>query len=161
MHRRQTRKWQTYFYVLHKVTAMLGNIKYFNALERLGAREISGKQWTVGCVLYIDPQTFKTFIISPTVLVLVGIFYWCEETPWLQQLLQRKTFNWVWLIVNYNYGRKHGGMWADMVLERELRVLHLYWQTAGTASDTRSVLRFWNHKANTLLGSDTLQQCHL
>jgi hypothetical protein len=33
-------------------------------------------------------------------------------------------------IVYYHHGRKHGSMQADMVLEKELRVLHLDLQTA-------------------------------
>ena len=34
-------------------------------------------------------------------------------------------------LVYYHYGRKHGGMQADMVLEEELRALHLDQQAAG------------------------------
>jgi hypothetical protein len=33
-------------------------------------------------------------------------------------------------LVPYQYGRKHGSMQADMVLEKELRVLYLNWQEA-------------------------------
>ena len=38
--------------------------------------------------------------------------------------------------VHYHHGRKHGSMQADMVLEKELRVLHLDPQAAGRESDT-------------------------
>jgi hypothetical protein len=36
-------------------------------------------------------------------------------------------FNWGWLrgSVHYHHGRKHGHVQTDMVLEIELRVLHL------------------------------------
>jgi hypothetical protein len=34
-------------------------------------------------------------------------------------------------LVHYYHGRKHGGMQADMALEKELRVLRLYLQLAG------------------------------
>jgi hypothetical protein len=34
-------------------------------------------------------------------------------------------------IVNYHHGRKHGGMQANMVLEKELKILHLDSQVAG------------------------------
>ena len=34
-------------------------------------------------------------------------------------------------LVHYHHGRKHGGMQADMVLEEELRALHLDQQAAG------------------------------
>jgi hypothetical protein len=32
-------------------------------------------------------------------LVLVNVLYCCEETPWPQQFLQRKTLNWGWLTI--------------------------------------------------------------
>ena len=52
-----------------------------------------------------------------------------------RQLLQRKTFHWGWLtsfrgLVCRHHGKKHGSVQADMVLEKELRVLHLYLQAA-------------------------------
>ena len=31
----------------------------------------------------------------------------------------------------YHHGRKHGSVQADLVLEKELRVLHLHQQAAG------------------------------
>jgi hypothetical protein len=34
-------------------------------------------------------------------------------------------------LVHYHHGEKHGSMGADMVLERELRFLHLDLQAAG------------------------------
>ena len=34
-------------------------------------------------------------------------------------------------LVHYCHGRKHGGVQADMVLEKELRVLHLDLKAAG------------------------------
>jgi hypothetical protein len=34
-------------------------------------------------------------------------------------------------LVHYHHGRKHGSMQADMVLEKELRVLHLDLQAGG------------------------------
>lgn len=39
-------------------------------------------------------------------------------------------------IVHYFYGRKYGGMKADMVLEKMLRVLHLDQQATERNSDT-------------------------
>jgi hypothetical protein len=43
--------------------------------------------------------------------------------------LTRRTFNWGWLnfrgSADYQHGSKHGGMQADMVLEKELSVLYL------------------------------------
>ena len=33
-------------------------------------------------------------------------------------------------LVHYHHGGKHGCMQADMVLEKELRILHLYSQVA-------------------------------
>jgi hypothetical protein len=57
------------------------------------------------------------------------MFYFCEETPLPWQLLYRKTFNWVRLqfqrLSPLLYGRKHGSQKADMVLEKEPRILHL------------------------------------
>ena len=38
-------------------------------------------------------------------------------------------------LVHYHHGRKHGSVQADMVLEKELRVLHLDRQAAGTKSE--------------------------
>ena len=38
-------------------------------------------------------------------------------------------------LVHYHHGRKHGSVQADMVLEKELRVLHLDLQAAGTKSE--------------------------
>ena len=37
--------------------------------------------------------------------------------------------NWGWLTVHY-HSKKHGSMWAGMVLEKGLRVLHLDLQAA-------------------------------
>jgi hypothetical protein len=39
-------------------------------------------------------------------------------------------------LVHYHHGRKHGGMQVDLVLEKELRALHLDLQEAGKESDT-------------------------
>ena len=46
-------------------------------------------------------------------------------------------------LVHYHHGRKHGGMQADMVQEKKLRVLHLDLQAAGREMrHTRPGLRF-------------------
>ena len=37
-------------------------------------------------------------------------------------------------LVHYHHGGKHGGTQADMVLEKELRVVHLDLQAAGSGS---------------------------
>jgi hypothetical protein len=37
-------------------------------------------------------------------------------------------------LVHYCLGREHGGIRADVVLERELRVLYLIWHRAGRVS---------------------------
>ena len=42
-------------------------------------------------------------------------------------------------LVRYHYGGKHGGMQADMVQEKELRVLHLGPQTAEVNCDTLEI----------------------
>ena len=34
-------------------------------------------------------------------------------------------------LVHYHHDRKHGNMQADMLVEKEGRVLHLDWQAAG------------------------------
>ena len=39
-------------------------------------------------------------------------------------------------LVHYFDGRKHGDKQADMVLEKELKVLHLDWQAADRESET-------------------------
>ena len=39
-------------------------------------------------------------------------------------------------LVHCHYGRKHGGMQADMVLEEELRVLHLGLKAARRLDST-------------------------
>ena len=39
-------------------------------------------------------------------------------------------------LVHYHHGRKHGGVQADMVLEKKLRVLHPGQQAAGREYDT-------------------------
>ena len=58
--------------------------------------------------------------------------YCCEETPRPQQLLQGKIFSWSWLTVQRGrHGGKYGSMKADMVLEKELRVLHPDLQATG------------------------------
>ena len=38
--------------------------------------------------------------------------------------------------VHYHHGREHGGMQADMVLEKELRVLYLDLQATGSELST-------------------------
>ena len=52
--------------------------------------------------------------------------------------LIKKTFNWGWFTVQRFSPlscRKHGGTQADMVLEEELKVLHLDPQAAGRDSE--------------------------
>jgi hypothetical protein len=44
-------------------------------------------------------------------------------------------------LVHFHHGRKHGGTQADIVLEKELRVLYLDWQTAGRGCDIEPGLR--------------------
>ena len=56
------------FCALYEITAMLGNIKHFNTLEELGAREISGKQCAVR-----RAKLLKTIIIPPTVANVCGM----------------------------------------------------------------------------------------
>jgi hypothetical protein len=51
-------------------------------------------------------------------------------------------------------GSMAAGRQADMVLEKELRVLHLDWQAAGRESGTGPGLSFWSLKAHP--PSDTL-----
>lgn len=43
-------------------------------------------------------------------------------------------------LVHYSCGGKHGGTQADLVLEKELRVLHTYQQAAGKEKDIWSEL---------------------
>lgn len=51
-------------------------------------------------------------------------------------------------LVHDCHGGKHGSVQADIVLERELRVLHMVWQIAGRVWATRPCLSFWNLKAH-------------
>lgn len=54
--------------------------------------------------------------------------------------LIKETVNWAGLqvrgLVHYHHGWKHGGTQADMIVERELRVLHLDVKAAGRAQAT-------------------------
>jgi hypothetical protein len=43
-------------------------------------------------------------------------------------------------LFHFHRGKKHGNTQADMVLEKELRVLHLNQKGTGRESDTRSGL---------------------
>jgi hypothetical protein len=61
--------------------------------------------------------------------------------PKPQQLLYKgKHFigagSWFRGLVHYHHGGNHGGMQTDIMLEKELRVLHLDQQTAGRENDT-------------------------
>lgn len=62
-------------------------------------------------------------------MVFVLVMVYIVDTMTLQQLLLRKTFNWVAHsfrgLLPYHHGRKYGSMQAGMVLVRELRDLHL------------------------------------
>jgi len=46
--------------------------------------------------------------------------------------LTRTPFTWGWLIVRYHCARKNGSLQEDLVLEKELRVLHSDLQAAGS-----------------------------
>jgi hypothetical protein len=51
-------------------------------------------------------------------------------------------------LVHYCYGGKHGGMQADMVLEKELRVIHLDLKVIGKELyATKPRIKHLNHKA--------------
>lgn len=64
------------------------------------------------------------------------LFYFCEET-W--QLLKSKLGFAYRLrgLAHFHYSRDHGGMWAVMLLEKELRVLYPDLQATRRKSDTR------------------------
>ena len=57
-------------------------------------------------------------------------------------------------LVHYHHGKKYGGMQADMVLEKELRALHLDLRAAEGDYDGRSSWSILDIKAH--LHSDTL-----
>jgi hypothetical protein len=72
------------------------------------------------------------------------IFLCCEETPWLQQHLIGAGLQ--VQLVHLGLGQKQGGSTqADLVLEKEPRVLHPDRQAAGRKSDTEPGLT-WNLK---------------
>ena len=67
---------------------------------------------------------WKAPLLLLTILVRVSI-----AVKRHHELLQRKTFNWAWLTVSEVQSiitmAGHGSVQASMVLEKELRVLHL------------------------------------
>jgi hypothetical protein len=64
-------------------------------------------------------------------------------------------FHWGWLIVQkFSQGKKHGCIQADMMLEKELRVLHLEGSRRLTVSHTGWSLSIGDLKAHS--HSDTL-----
>jgi hypothetical protein len=93
--------------------------------------------------------------------------YHCAETPRLQQLLSRKTFNWGWLmaLVHYHHGEKHGSMQAGMALEKELTDLHLdpQLETVSHIGHRLNILNLKGHPYSNILSPTRphpLQQGH-
>ena len=99
------------------------------AFERLGFW--LSKRWVFGG---LHKVSLDIIVLSELGFLLL----W--ETPWWQQLLQRKTFKQDWLTAPrfspYCHDKEYGGMRADMVLEKDLRVLHLDLQAAGRDSES-------------------------
>jgi hypothetical protein len=130
----------------------------FPGVEFLGKWWVSLKQWdwfpTQSMSLHMPTKSVwrLRFPTSWATLSVLGIYCW-EQTPWL---LYRKTFHRdSRSLDHYHHSRKHGGVQADMVQERELRVLHLDPQgAAGNCVHTDCSLSFWDLKAHP--HSDTL-----
>ena len=99
--------------------------------------------WWCPANLQYNINTYSLLVLSKEVLCesardqnigcQLGL-YCCEETPWQTEatLLKEKHLIGAGL-VHYHHGSKHGGMLVDLVLEKELRALHL---EAGRDSDT-------------------------
>ena len=59
------------------------------------------------------------------------MFYCWEETTLIKESIELGLAHRFIGLVHYHHGRKHGGTQADMVLEKELRVLHPDPKAAG------------------------------